>query len=95
MAITGSEGVIGIALFLGGESTPSRAAVLCAGHAYRLGADALKNEFARDSALLHSLLRYTLAPIAQTAQIAVCNRHHTLEQQLCRWLLLSLDRLPG
>jgi CRP-like cAMP-binding protein len=95
LAVSGSEGVVGIASFLGGESTPSQAVVLSAGYAYRLGMEVLKREFARGGPLLHSLLRYTLALIAQTAQIAVCNRHHSLEQQLCRWLLLSLDRSPG
>ena len=95
LAVTGSEGVIGVASLLGGESTPSQAVVLSAGYAYRLRADVLKNEFARAGPLLQLLLRYTLALIVQTAQIAVCNRHHSLEQQLCRWLLLSLDRSPG
>ena len=95
LAVTGSEGVIGMASFLGGESTPSEAVVLSAGHAYRLRAGVLKNDFAHDGPLLHLLLRYTMALIAQTAQIAVCNRHHSLEQQLCRWLLLSLDRTRG
>ena len=95
LAVTGREGVIGIASFLGGESTPNHAVVLSAGYAYRLRADVLKSEFAHGGPLLHLLLRYTLALIAQTAQIAVCNRHHTLDQQLCRWLLLSLDRSPG
>ena len=93
--LTGSEGVIGVASFLGGESTPSQAVVLSAGYAYRLGADALKNEFMRSSPLRHLLLRYTLALITQSVQIAVCNRHHSLEQQLCRWILSCLDRLPS
>ena len=92
-AITGSEGVIGVTSFLGGESTPSQAVVLSAGYAYRLRAGLLKNEFARGGPLHHLLLRYTQALIAQTAQSAVCNRHHSLEQQLCRWILSSLDRL--
>jgi len=93
--LTGSEGVIGVASFLGGESTPSQAVVLSAGYAYRLGADALKNEFMRSSPLRHLLLRYTLALITQSVQIAVCNRHHSLEQQLCRWILAMLDRSPS
>ena len=94
-ALTGSEGVIGVASFLGGESTPNQAVVLSPGYAYRLAADVLKYEFEHDSPLVHLLLRYTLALIAQAGQIAVCNRHHSLEQQLCRWLLSSLDRLPS
>ena len=94
-ALTGREGVIGVASFLGGESTPSQAVVVSTGYAYRLGTDLLKNEFEHDSPLLHLLLRYTHALIAQTGQIAVCNRHHSLEQQLCRWILSSLDRLPS
>ena len=94
IAIVGSEGVIGVALFMGGESTPSRAVVQSAGHAYRLRAEVLREEFERGGALQHLLLRYTQALITQMAQTAVCNRHHTIEQQLCRWLLLSLDRLP-
>jgi hypothetical protein len=83
-AVTGSEGEIGVSLFLGGESTPCRAVVLSAGYAYRLGADLLNNELEHNGALAHLLLRYTQALITQTAQIAVCNRHHSLEQQLCR-----------
>jgi len=94
-AVTGSEGVIGIASFLGGESTPSRAVVQSAGYAYRLKAAALKTEFERGGPLQHLLLRYTQALLTQMAQTAVCNRHHSVEQQLCRWLLLSLDRLPS
>ena len=94
-AVTGREGVIGVASFLGGESTLSQAKVLSAGHAYRLGAGLLKNEFEHDGALPNLLLRYTQALITQTAQTAACNRHHTLEQQLYRWLLSSLDRLPS
>ena len=94
-AVTGREGVIGVASFLGGESTPSRAVVLSAGYAYRLDADLLTDEFEHDGPLPHLLLRYTQALIAQTGQIAVCNRHHTLEQQLCRWILSCLDRLPS
>ena len=94
-ALTGSEGVIGVASFLSGESTPSQAVVLSAGHAYRLGAHLLKNEFEHDGLLPQLLLRYIQALIAQTGQVAVCNRHHSLEQQLCRWILSSLDRLPS
>jgi len=93
--LTGSEGVIGVASFLGGESTPNQAVVLSPGFAFRLGADVLKYEFEHDSPLAHSLLRYTLALIAQAGQIAVCNRHHSLEQQLCCGLLSSLVRLPS
>ena len=95
IAVTGNEGLVGIALFMGGESTPSRAVVQSAGQAYRLGADFLKEEFERGGELQHLLLRFTQALITQMAQTAVCNRHHTVEQQLCRWLLLSLDRLPS
>jgi CRP-like cAMP-binding protein len=94
-AVTGSEGMIGIASFLGGESTLSQAVVLSAGYAYRLGADLLNNESEHHGPLLHLLLRYTQALIAQTAQIAACNRHHTLEQRLCRWILSCLDRVPA
>lgn len=94
-AVTGNEGVIGIASFLGGGTTPSHAVVLSAGHAYRLGADLLKNEFEHEGPLPRLLLRYILALLAQTGQIAVCNRHHSLEQQLCRWILSSLDRLQS
>jgi len=95
LAVTGSEGVIGVASFLGGESTLSQAVVLSAGYAYRLGAEVVKNEFEHDGPLPHLLLRYTQALIAQTMQIGVCNRHHSVEQQLCRWILSSLDRLPS
>ena len=95
IAITGNEGVVGIALFLGGESSPSRAVVQSAGHGYRLKASVLKKEFALGGRLQYLALRYTQALITQMGQTAVCNRHHALEQQLCRWLLLSLDRLPG
>src|ERR1035437_7680145 len=95
IAVTGSEGVIGVASFLGAESTPSQAVVLSAGYAYRLGSDVLKNEFKRDNLLPHLLLRYTQALLCQTGQIAVCNRHHSLEQQLCRLILSCLDRLPS
>jgi CRP-like cAMP-binding protein len=95
IAITGNEGLVGISLFMGGESTPSRAVVQSAGNGYRLKASVLKKEFALGGQLQHLALRYTQALITQMAQTAVCNRHHALEQQLCRWLLLSLDRLPG
>jgi CRP-like cAMP-binding protein len=94
IAVIGNEGVVGIALFMGGESTPSRAVVQSAGHGYRLRATVLKSEFERGGPLQQLLLRYTQALIAQMTQTAVCNRHHALDQQLCRWLLLSLDRLP-
>jgi len=95
IAVTGNEGLVGIALFMGGETTPSRAVVQSAGEGYRLRAVLLKREFERGGALQHLLLRYTQALITQMAQTAVCNRHHSVDQQLCRWLLLSLDRLPG
>src|SRR5438445_8797018 len=95
IAVTGCEGVVGVSLFMGGETTPSRAVVQCAGHAYRFPAAALKREFESGGELQHLLLRFTQALITQMAQTAVCNRHHALEQQLCRWLLLSLDRLPA
>jgi len=95
IAVTGCEGLVGIALFMGGESTPSRAVVQSAGHGYRLRADVLKEEFEKGGELQHLLLRYTQALITQMTQTAVCNRHHAVDQQLCRWLLLSLDRLPS
>lgn len=95
IAIAGSCGLVGISLFMGGESTPSRAVVQSAGNGYRLKARVLKREFAMGGHLQHLALRYTQALITQMAQTAVCNRHHALDQQLCRWLLLSLDRLPG
>ena len=95
IAITGNEGLVGISLFMGGESTPSRAVVQSAGNAYRLRANILKREFALGGNLQHLALRYTQALITQMAQTAVCNRHHALDQQLCRWLLLSLDRLES
>jgi CRP-like cAMP-binding protein len=95
IAITGNEGLVGISLFMGGESTPSRAVVQSAGHGYRLRASILKKEFALGGELQHLALRYTQALLTQMAQTAVCNRHHAVDQQLCRWLLLSLDRLPG
>ena len=95
IAVVGNEGLVGIALFMGGETTPSRAVVQSAGHGYRLQASVLKAEFERGGALQHLLLRYTQALMTQMIQTAVCNRHHSVDQQLCRWLLLSLDRLPG
>ena len=95
IAVVGNEGVVGIALFMGGETTSSRAVVQSAGYGYRLGASVLKTEFGQGGDLQHLLLRYTQALITQMAQAAVCNRYHSLEQQLCRWLLLSLDRLPS
>jgi CRP-like cAMP-binding protein len=94
-ALTGREGVVGVVSFLGGGHTLCQARVVSAGFAYRLEADLLKNEFEHGGALPHLLLLYTQALITQTGQIAVCNRHHTLEQQLCRWILSSLDRLPS
>jgi CRP-like cAMP-binding protein len=94
IAVVGNEGAIGVALFMGGETTPSRAIVQSAGFAYRLTGARLKQEFMRHGYMMHVLLRYTQALITQMAQTAVCNRHHTVDQQLCRWLLLSLDRLP-
>src|SRR3977135_2765895 len=93
IAVVGNEGILGISLFMGGETTPSRAVVQSAGFGYRLKAQLLKTEFNRAGPVLHLLLRYTQALITQMAQTAVCNRHHSLDQQLCRWLLLSLDRL--
>jgi len=93
IAVVGNEGILGISLFMGGETTPSRAVVQSAGFGYRLKAQLLKQEFNRAGAVMHLLLRYTQALITQMAQTAVCNRHHSVEQQLCRWLLLSLDRL--
>jgi len=95
IAVVGNEGIVGISLFMGGESTPSRAVVQSAGHGFRLKAQTMKDEFNRAGPVLHLLLRYTQALITQMAQTAVCNRHHSLDQQLCRWLLLSLDRLQG
>ena len=93
IAVVGYEGIVGISLFMGGESTPSRAVVQSAGQAYRLAARFLQEEFKRGGAMQHLLLRYTQALITQMAQTAVCNRHHSVDQQLCRWLLLSIDRL--
>ena len=93
IAVVGDEGIVGIALFMGGETTPNRAIVQSAGNAFRLEAHLMMQEFDRAGPVLHLLLRYTQALITQMAQTAVCNRHHSLDQQLCRWLLLSLDRL--
>jgi len=95
ISVVGNEGLIGIALFMGGETTPSRAIVQSAGHAYRLIGHQLKDEFHRNGPLQLLLLRYTQALITQMAQTAVCNRHHSVDQQLCRWLLLSLDRVAS
>ena len=95
IAVVGNDGIIGISLFMGGESTPSRAVVQSAGQGYRLKAQLMKDEFDKSGPVLHLLLRYTQALITQMAQTAVCNRHHSLDQQLCRWLLLSLDRLQN
>jgi len=95
IAVVGNEGLVGVSLFMGGESTPSRAVVQSAGQGFRLKAQLMKDEFNRAGPVLHLLLRYTQALITQMAQTAACNRHHSLDQQLCRWLLLSLDRLQG
>lgn len=95
IAIVGNEGMVGIAIFMGGETTPSRAIVQSAGYGYRLSAAILKQEFVLGGPLQHLLLRYTQALITQMSQTAVCNRHHSIDQQLCRWLLLSIDRLPS
>lgn len=94
ISVVGNEGVVGISLFMGGESTPSRAVVQSAGNAYRLASNLMKAEFNHHSDTMILMLRYTQALITQMAQTAVCNRHHSIDQQLCRWLLLSLDRLP-
>ena len=94
IAVVGNEGIVGIAVFMGGHTMPNRAVVQSAGHAYRLPQQMLTQEFNRSGALHHRLLLYTLAILTQMAQTAVCNRHHSVDQQLCRWLLLSLDRLP-
>src|SRR6188474_2411516 len=91
----GNEGVVGISLFMGGDTTPSSAVVQTAGHAYRLAGRILKQEFNRAVSMQHLMLRYTQALITQMIQTAACNRHHSVEQQLCRWLLLTLDRLPS
>lgn len=95
ISIVGNDGLVGISVFMGGESTPSRAIVQSAGSAIRLPRQRLKDEFNRHGELLSLMLRYTQTLITQMAQTAVCNRHHTIDQQLCRWLLLSLDRIPG
>ncbi|MEP6940935.1 MAG: Crp/Fnr family transcriptional regulator [Rudaea sp.] len=95
IAVVGHEGIVGVSLFMGGGSTPSRAVVQSAGQGYRLKAEVMMQEFNRAGPVLHLLLRYTQALITQMAQTAACNRHHDLDQQLCRWLLLSLDRLVG
>jgi hypothetical protein len=95
IAGVGNEGVLGISLFMGGNTTPSRAIVQTAGHGYRLKARLLMEEFNRGAVMQHLLLRYTQALMTQVSQTAVCNRHHSVEQQLCRWLLLTLDRLPS
>ena len=95
IAVVGNEGIVGIALFMGGETMANRAVVQSAGHAYRLKGQLLRQEFNRSGALQHLLLRYTLALLTQMAQTAVCNRHHSVDQQLCRWLLLSFDRLSS
>jgi CRP-like cAMP-binding protein len=95
ISVVGNEGLIGVAVFMGGESTPSRAIVQSAGQAYRMSGQRLKDEFNRHGEMLQLMLRYTQSLITQMAQTAVCNRHHSIDQQLCRWLLLSLDRLPS
>jgi CRP-like cAMP-binding protein len=95
IAIVGNEGILGISLFMGGETTPSRAVVQSAGYGFRLRAKLLTDEFGRFGPMMHLLLHYTQALITQMAQTAVCNRHHSVDQQLCRWLLLSLDRLAS
>lgn len=95
VSVVGNEGFVGIALLMGGDSTPSQAVVQSAGHAFRLPANLFKDEFHRQSEMQILLLRYTQALITQMTQTAVCNRHHSIEQQLCRWLLLCLDRVPG
>ncbi len=95
IAVVGNEGIVGIALFMGGESTPSRALVQSAGQGFRLVAQTMKDEFNRVGPVMHMLLRYTQALITQMAHLAVCNRHHSVDQQVCRWLLLSVDRLQG
>ncbi len=95
IAVVGNEGILGISLFMGGETTPSRAVIQSAGYGYRLRSQLLKDEFNRAGPVMRLLLRYTQALITQMSQTAVCNRHHSVEQQLCRWLLLSLDRLDN
>lgn len=94
IAVVGYEGVVGVSIFMGGETTPSRAVVQSAGAAYRLPGQVVKDEFTRGGAMQHLMLRYTQSLLTQMAQTAVCNRHHSVDQQLCRWLLLSIDRLP-
>ena len=95
IAVVGNEGLVGVSLFMGGESTPSRAVAQSAGQGFKIDAQVMKDEFNKAGPVMHLLLRYTQALITQMAQTAVCNRHHSLDQQLCRWLLLSLDRLQG
>lgn len=95
IAVVGNDGIVGTSLFMGGDSTPSRAVVQSAGQGFRLEAQALKDEFNKAGPVMHLLLRYTQALITHMTQTAVCNRHHSLDQQLCRWLLLSLDRLQA
>ena len=95
IAVVGCEGVVGISIFMGGESTASRAVVQSAGTALRLPAAVMRTEFKRGGAMQHLMLRYTQSLIAQMSQTAICNRHHSVDQQLCRWLLLSLDRLES
>lgn len=95
ISVVGNEGLVGISLFMGGESTPSRAIVQSAGSAYKLDGEVLKAEFSRHQEMLYLMLRYTQSLLTQMAQTAVCNRHHNIDQQLCRWLLLSLDRLQS
>lgn len=95
IAVVGNDGILGISIFMGGDTSPSRAVVTSAGYGYRIKAPLLKNEFNQSGALQQLLLRYTQALITQMAQTAVCNRRHSVEQQLCRWLLLSLDRLSS
>jgi CRP-like cAMP-binding protein len=95
IAVVGNEGIVGVSLFMGGETTTSRAVVQSAGHAYQLKSQLLKDAFFRAGPMQRLLLRYTQALLTQMAQTAVCNRHHSVDQQLCRWLLLSLDRLPS
>ena len=95
IAVVGNEGVVGVSIFMGGETTPSRAVVQSAGRAYRLPGEAVKQEFTRGGSMQHLMLRYTQSLITQMAQTAVCNRHHSVDQQLCRWLLLSIDRLAA
>jgi CRP-like cAMP-binding protein len=95
MSVVGKEGAIGVSMFIGGETTTTRSIVMAGGTAYRLSGRRLKQEFERHGDLLHILLRYTQSLLTQMAQTAVCNRHHSIDQQLCRWLLLSLDRLTS